>query len=288
MEYGIKIDGNIKYQPNYYSTTQSGYVAGSKTVLGSDIKIGGRTYKIIGIYQTDFENFVNPTTMCFKNASDENSYQYNIENVYGVVHVSKEFLKENLSTNVDKTNYENYRSELALNTSTMSDNDLAKTIKNLEEKGFYFSSVSSEKINLLNEKQDILKTVFFGMSIFSAVFAIVLMYYFISQTIIDKKRDMGVLKAMGASNIDIAKIFLLSTGIFVLMSFIITIVLVTITALVSNLVIKSTLFITFNMFSIGYKTYFAMFGVSLLISFMGALAPLVAFSKKTPVDIIKG
>ena len=204
------------------------------------------------------------------------------------MHVSSEFLKSNLSETVNKTDYLNYRSHLALSIKNVSDFELSRIIEKLENKGFYFSSVSSEKINLLSEKQDILKNIFLGMSLFCGVFSIVLMYYFVSQTIIDKKRDMGVLKAMGASNFDIAKIFLLSTAIFVLISFVVTLLIVTITAIVSNMMINSSLFITFNMFAISYKTYFAMFGISLLICFMGVLAPLVMFSKKTPVEIIKG
>lgn len=284
---GIIINGNIKYQPTYFSTTEVGYVSGAKTVINSYITIEGKEYKIIGIYKTDYESYVD-STMTFNQNSDESMYKYNLQNVYGVVHVSSEFLKANLSMTVQKTDYLNYRSHLALNTKDISDFELSRTIEKLENKGFYFSSVSSEKINSLSEKQDILKNIFLGMSLFCGVFSIVLMYYFISQTIIDKQRDMGVLKAMGASNFDIAKIFLLSTAIFVLISFVITLLIVTITALVSNMMINSSLFITFNMFGISYKTYFAMFGVSLLICFMGVLAPLVMFSKKTPVQIIRG
>jgi len=287
IQNGILVDGNVLYQPTCFSITDDGYTSGSKTVLGSTIKLNGKDCKIIGIYQTDYETYVD-SSVTFNQTSDENMYKYNIQNVYGIVHVSQEFLEKNLSTNPQKTNYENYRSYLALNTKGISEYELSKTIENLEEKGFYFNSISSEKIESLNEKQDILKTVFLGMSLFCGIFTIVLMYYFISQTIIDKQRDMGVLKAMGASNFDIAKIFLLSTAIFVLISFVLTILIVTITAIVSNLMIKSSLFITFNLFSISYKTYFAMLGVSMLVCFMGALAPLVMFSKKTPVQIIKG
>ena len=291
IQNGITIDGNIKYQPTCFSTTDKNYESGAKTVLGSTIKLDGKDCKIIGIYETDYQTYVDSNDtlrVAFNQTSDEDFYKYNIQNVYGVVHVSQEFLAKNLSTNTQKTNYKNYRSYLALNTENISDVELGEIIKNLETKGYYFSSTSSEKINSLNDKQDILKNVFLGISLFCAVFTVILMYYFISQTIIDKQRDMGVLKAMGASNFDIAKIFLLSTAIFVLISFMLTILIVTTTAVVSNLMIKTSLFITFNLFSISYKTYFAMFGVSMLVCFMGALAPLVMFSKKSPVQIIKG
>lgn len=284
---GITVDGNVLYQPTCFSTTEEGYISGAKTVLGSTIKLDGKDCKIIGIYKTDYESYVD-SSVTFNLTSDENMYKYNVQNVYGVVHVSKDFLIKNLSTNAQKNNYDKYRSHLALNTNNISDYELSKVIENLEEKGYYFNSVSSEKIQSLNDKQDILKNVFLGMSLFCGIFTVVLMYYFISQTIIDKQRDMGVLKAMGASNFDIAKIFLLSTAIFVLISFVLTILIVTVTAFISNLMIKSSLFITFNLFAISYKTYFAMFGVSMLICFMGVLAPLVMFSKKTPVQIIKG
>lgn len=281
MEYGIINEANLEVKPIFFDVTEEGYNSElGTTVINSQLKIGENFYTICGIYNTDYESYIMENSFAFDNTKNQEMFNYNLKNVYGAVHVSSEF--------ISAKNLERYRTALILETSNLNTSSLSRIIEDLNNIGYEFQSVTSSAINNLCEKQNILKNVFLGISIFAGVFTMILMYYFISSTIQDKKRDMGVLKALGATNWDIAQIFLISTGLFVLISFALTLIAITISAVIVNSVISTSLAFNFNILNLTYSTYFALFGMSLLVSFLGAYIPLRILTRLTPSEIIKG
>ena len=68
-------------------------------------------------------------------------------------------------------------------------------------------------IETIEEVSKVLYPVFFWIGVVFAVFSAVLFSVFIANSIIQKKREIGVLRAIGARGLDVYRIFLCETGV---------------------------------------------------------------------------
>lgn len=249
-------------------------------VIGHSITLDGASYKICGVYNTDFESFVQPESMIYyNNRLPVEMYNYNLSKVYLTIQTSLDFNTGILPT-----------TGIAIATLPYTANQarLQNIISDFARKGLVYSAVTSETVDQMNTSIDIYRTVVIILGVYSAIFAIIMMYYFINQIIQDKKNEVGVLKALGFSNLDISSIFLLSTAMFVLISFIVTLGVTAIAAAIANGAVSGTAFIKFNIMNINFTVIGIMFAVSIVIAFLGMIIPLIKFANKKPNEIMKG
>jgi len=249
-------------------------------VIGHSITLDGVSYRIAGIFNTDFESFVQPESMLYYNTKlPVEMYNYNLSKVYLTIQTSLDFNSGILPT-----------TGIAISTLpyTVSTAKLQNIVTGLSQKGYILSSVTSETVDQMNTSIEIYKTVVIILGVYSAIFAIIMMYYFIGQIIHDQKNQVGVLKALGFSNLDIASIFLLSTAMFVVLSFVVTLIITAIAASIANGAVSGAAFIKFNIMNINFTVISIMFAVSVVIAFLGMIIPLVRFANKKPNEIMKG
>ena len=128
---------------------------------------------------------------------------------------------------------------------------------------------------------------FLALSIFLALFAAVLIYNFISQGIIARKREIGVLRAMGAGVKDIVTTFLYEGLYIIIATFIATTLLLFIIIQIVNAVVMASLEFSLVVLTINAWAIFGILLIDFVIVTVSTLIPTIRYAKKQPIDIIQ-
>ncbi len=175
---------------------------------------------------------------------------------------------------------------LTINTAVGNDN-IEKSIETLQGMNMTFVSATSDKINNFSNTISIVRSAFLITSIFTAIYSLVLMYYFISQMIKDRKADIGILRAIGAGKWDVAKVFILCAAIMALAIFVLTVILTLVMSAVANIIVVANLPLSISVFSSQITMYIYLGLICLLVVLFGTAVPIYKYSKKTPNQLIK-
>jgi ABC-type lipoprotein export system ATPase subunit/ABC-type antimicrobial peptide transport system permease subunit len=170
----------------------------------------------------------------------------------------------------------------------ISESKLAKIITRTEgNTDLKFESVGAQKINNFSEKVSIFQDTFLAFAILSLVISIIFLYNFITNLIMDKKKDIGILRSLGGRSSTIIFIFMTTMGIMAGA----TIVLAASTMFIASAIINSI-----SAASLGFgaaiavvKAYnvFAMIGLCALAAVAGTVLPIWLYSKQTPIKQLK-
>ncbi len=133
----------------------------------------------------------------------------------------------------------------------------------------------------------ILTQVFLYVGIAMAIFSMLLFYNFMSISINNKKREIGILRAVGAKRSDVFKIFYSEAFIIAFINFILsTIVVFVVSQLVNASVIKGS-GVIFNLMNPNILVALALLGASLVSSIISAFLPVTKIANKKPIDAIQ-
>ena len=141
-------------------------------------------------------------------------------------------------------------------------------------------------ISLVNQ----FKQIFLYVGIGTGALAAVLLANFISASINNKKKDIGILRAVGAKSGDVFKVFWSESGIIALICFLLASVAAGVVCAVLNNVftginigtIAGIKILNFNIVNIGI-----ILAVAILISILATLFPVLRAAKKPPVEAIR-
>lgn len=148
--------------------------------------------------------------------------------------------------------------------------------------------VQNTLTSLLNQFEDIvntLTTVLFYVALVFAVFAAVLLMNFISTSINYKKREIGVLRALGARGSDIFGIFLNESMLIALINFALSAIATVVGCTIINSVIMAQ-GIEISLLNVGIRQIALILAVSCGSAFIASLLPTSKISKKRPIDAI--
>lgn len=148
------------------------------------------------------------------------------------------------------------------------------------------NSVTYE-LNTVNEILQSLSNVFIYIGIGFAFFAAIMFSNFISTSIYYKKQEIGILKAIGARENDIFKIFFAESFVISIVNFIISSIssfLIT-NKINSILRVKTNILITILNF--GLKQVLLLFVLSILIALIASFIPIKKIASKKPIDVIR-
>lgn len=136
------------------------------------------------------------------------------------------------------------------------------------------------------ELLSILTKVFLYIGIALALFSMLLFYNFISVSINNKKREIGILRAVGAKRSDVFKIFYSEAFIISVINFVLSSICVILaSSLVNNSIMKEG--IGFAIMSPNILVFLLLLGVSFITSFLSALLPVIRIANKKPIDAIQ-
>lgn len=137
-----------------------------------------------------------------------------------------------------------------------------------------------------NEIIEILAQVFVWVGLGLALFSALLLMNFISTSISYKKRDIGILRAVGARSSDVFKIFFSEAFIIALINFLLAVATSVAAVMVLNYYMRNS-GINITLLSFGALQIIIMLGVSILVAALASFLPVRSIARKKPVDAIK-
>lgn len=149
-------------------------------------------------------------------------------------------------------------------------------------------SVSSSFINTLeiaNEVAKLLSTVFMWVGIILALFAALLFSNFISTSISYKKREIGILRAVGARGLDVFKIFFSESAVISA----VCVLLSTVGSILACNFINSKLSsgLGISLFVFGIPSFAVMLGIACITAVLATFLPVFNAARKKPVESIQ-
>ncbi len=133
----------------------------------------------------------------------------------------------------------------------------------------------------------VLTQVFLYVGIAMAVFSMLLFYNFISVSINNKKREIGILRAVGAKRSDVFKIFYSEAFIIAIINFVLSTIAVFVMSYVINAELGKSGNFNFDLMSPNILIILCLLGISLLASVISAFLPVTKIANKKPIDAIQ-
>ena len=130
------------------------------------------------------------------------------------------------------------------------------------------------------------RKVLIGIGIFFAVFAALLMTSFIANSILYKKREVGILRAIGSRGADVYRIFGAESCAIALICTVCASILTAVLTGAANWFLIRTFHVSLLQF--GLKQFLLIAGVSLGTALIATFLPVFAFARKRPIDAIRG
>ena len=178
----------------------------------------------------------------------------------------------------------------ALTRNRASDRKLVKfTYAGADEDGVFYS-LKNEVSYALETANDLIETlakVFLYVGIGFAVFAALLLMNFISTSISYKKREIGVLRAVGARSGDVFGIFFNESLIIALINFLIAVTAAFAVSIVLNGVLRNRVGILVTLLSFGIRQIALVLGASVFTAFIASFLPVSRIARKRPIDAIQ-
>ena len=120
-----------------------------------------------------------------------------------------------------------------------------------------------------------------------ALFAAALLFNFISVSITQKKHQIGIMRAMGASGTDIIRIFLYESLFVAAVNALLACALTSALSTIGNAVLTKNFGILFPIMDFELLQFCIIASFALLISFVSSVIPIATISRHKPIDIIR-
>lgn len=128
---------------------------------------------------------------------------------------------------------------------------------------------------------------FLYVGIVLAVFSMLLFYNFISVSINNKRREIGILRAVGAKRSDVFKIFYSEAFIMAAINFFLSTIITFVTSYIMNDKFKTSLNLSFTLMNPNVLIILLLLGIALLTSFISSALPVTKIANKKPIDAIQ-
>lgn len=159
----------------------------------------------------------------------------------------------------------------------------------MKEGDWYFSfwDDSLSYVEFIGNMLMMFSSIFLYVGIGLAVFSMLLFYNFISISINNKKREIGILRAVGAKRADVFKIFYSEACIIALFNFFLSVVCTFALSFLMNVELAKNALITFSVMNPNIVVVLAILGVALVAAFISSFLPVIRLANKKPIDAIQ-
>ena len=134
---------------------------------------------------------------------------------------------------------------------------------------------------------DMMGLVFIIVGAALALFAFLLMFNFISASITAKKKDIGILRAIGARTTDVFKIFISEALIIALICFVASTIITLVLCIVLNIIIALDVGLSVSLFVFGPLSVLSILGIGLVTALVSTVIPVSVYSRKPPIASIR-
>ncbi len=166
--------------------------------------------------------------------------------------------------------------------------DAARFVDAVYDNGFGLSAEFISNYDMALTFISVLRYVLLGLSLLFCILVIVLLYGFISTSIRMTRKQIGILRALGAKKADTFKIYAVEGFIVTIFSLVLAIVAIMIGAPMLNALVGTMFGHYFSLFTIGAIVYVTMAALALAVTLVSVFIPLRKFNKITPVSAISG
>lgn len=143
----------------------------------------------------------------------------------------------------------------------------------------------AEVLSMLDEIVETLSLVFLYGGIFLCVFALLLLSNFISISISNKTKEIGILRAVGARSIDVFKIFFSESFVIAVICLILSIIFnITLCDILNDMLARE---IGISVFVFGFTSLIIMVALAFLTTFIATFIPVRKAAKRKPVESIR-
>ena len=149
---------------------------------------------------------------------------------------------------------------------------------------------TNPQINIVSEADGTLQAlsdVFVYAAIGFAVFACVMFYSYIHASIIGRKKEIGILRSLGASKKDVFLVFFGESVLISIVSVILAVLLFGFGTMGFNLFLNTTLLLPISLLSVGIRQIAIIFALSVGVALAATFIPCYRNSCKKPIDVIK-
>lgn len=148
-------------------------------------------------------------------------------------------------------------------------------------------SVKSSAINSFSDNVALFEITFLVMSLFSLAIAAMFLYNFVSNVISDKRKDIGILRSMGAKASTIFCIFMLAVGLVSAITFVLSVGLSFVVMAALNAMASNFLGWAISAISVSFVNVLVVFSVCAAVTFAATFLPIYRYSKQSPALQIK-
>lgn len=155
--------------------------------------------------------------------------------------------------------------------------------------GLCYSS-GNNVIAIIDVNQDFLKdmsTLFLIASGVFALFAVAMMFNYISTSISNKHAEIGILRALGTSGTDVLKMFLTESLIIAIINAIISNVITGVSCIFVNMFLKNIMNISITLASYSIRQVGIISALSIGVAIISSIIPITRLSKQKPIEAIR-
>ncbi|MDE7296875.1 MAG: ABC transporter ATP-binding protein/permease [Clostridia bacterium] len=131
------------------------------------------------------------------------------------------------------------------------------------------------------------KIIFLSIAVLLSIILLLLVINLISFSILNRKKEIGILSALGATNRDIMKIFLIETLLIATITFVFNIVAIIVATSVFNNLFSASIALSAPLLRVDIVTVITLIVSSFGLLLLAALIPLRKIIKLKPIDAIK-
>lgn len=142
-------------------------------------------------------------------------------------------------------------------------------------------------LDIVQRPIDQMRGLIFIIGLALAVFSIMMLSNYIATSISNKKRDIGVLRALGAKASDVFAIFVNESIIIAMVNTILSIITSIFLCGGLNRMIKNMTQVSFTTLNFGMRQIAIMIIINIAIAVLASLLPIYKMSKKKPIDCIR-
>jgi len=151
---------------------------------------------------------------------------------------------------------------------------------------YQLNSAVMATLGSFDEIIEVVAQVFFWVGLALAVFSAFLLMNFIATSISYKKREIGILRAVGARSSDVFKIFFSEAFIIAFINFLLAMAASLTTVIILNNYMR-TQGINITLLSFGIPQALLMLAISVFVAAAASFLPVYSIARKKPVDAIK-